>query len=58
MDLNTTTFEGMQRLVGIVNGRGQTTFEGRTNLSRPLTLLDLLEMGIPTAVVKALIDDI
>ena len=33
-------------------------FEGRANLSRPLTLLDLLEMGIPADVVKALVDDL
>ena len=30
----------------------------RANLSRPLILLDLLEMGIPADVVKALVDDL
>ena len=33
-------------------------FDGQANLSRPLTLLDLLEMGIPAEVVKALVDDL
>ena len=37
----------MQSLAGIGHGRAQTIFDGRANLSRPLTLLDLLEMGIP-----------
>ena len=36
----------------------QANFVGRANLSRPLILLDLLEMGIPTDVVKALVDDL
>ena len=31
-------------MAGIGNGRAQTIFEGRSNLSRPLTLLDSLEM--------------
>ena len=46
MDLNTATFEEMQSLAGIGHGRAQAIFDGRANLSRPLTLLDLLEMGI------------
>ena len=58
MDLNTATFEEMQCLARIGNGRAQTIFEGRVNLSRPLTLLDYLEMGIPPDVVKALVDDL
>ena len=58
MDLNTATFEEMQRLAGIGHGRAQAIFDGRANLSRPLTLLDLLEMGIPADVVKALVDDL
>ena len=58
--LNTATFEEMQSLAGICNGRAQAIFEGRANLSRPfgLTLLDLLEMGIPADVVKALVDNL
>ena len=32
-------------------------FEGRANLSRPLTRLDMLELRIPADVVKALVDD-
>ena len=58
MDLNTATFEEMQSLAGIGHCRAQVIFEGRANLSRPLTLLDLLEMGIPADVVKALVDDL
>ena len=58
MDLNTATFEEMQSLAGIGNGRAQAIFDGRANLCRPLTLLDLLEMGIPADVVKALVDDL
>ena len=58
MDLNTTTFEEIQSLAGIGHGRAQAFFDGRANLSRPLTLLDLLEMGIPADVVKALVDDL
>ena len=58
MDLNTITFEEMQILAGIGHGRSQAIFEGRVNLSRPLTLLDLLEMGIPANVAKALVDDL
>ena len=58
MDLNTATFEEMQSLAGIGNGRAQTIFVWRANLSKPLTLLDLLEMGIPADVVKALIDNL
>ena len=58
MDLNTVTFEEMQSLAGIGNGRAQAIFEVRANLSRPLTRLDLLEMGIPADVVKALVDDL
>ena len=58
MDLNTATFEEMQSLAGIGHGRAQAIFDGRANLSRPLTLLDLLEMGIPADVVKALVDDL
>ena len=42
MDLNTATFEEMQSLAGIGHGREQAIFNGRVNLSRPLTLLDLL----------------
>ena len=57
-DLNTATFEEMQSLAGIGHGRVQAIFDGRANLSRPLTLLDLLEMGIPADVVKALVDDL
>ena len=55
MDLNTATFEEMQGLAGIGHGRAQAIFDGRANLSRPLTLLDLLEMGIPADVVKSLV---
>ena len=58
MDLNTTTFEEMHSLARIGHGRAHAIFEGRANLSRPLTLLDLLEMGIPADVVKALADDL
>ena len=58
MDLNTATFEEIQSLAGIGHGRAQAIFYGRANLSRPLTLLDLLEMGIPADVVKAFIDDL
>ena len=58
MDLNTATCEEMQSLAGIGHGRAQAIFDGRVNLSRPLTLLDLLEMGIPADVVKALVDDL
>ena len=58
MDLNTATFEEMQSLAGIDNGRAQAIFEGRANLSMPLILRDLLEMGIPANVVKALVDDL
>ena len=58
MDRNTETFEEMQSLAGIGNGRSPAIFEVRVNLSRPLTLLDLLEMGIPADVVKALVDDL
>ena len=58
MDLNTATFEEMQSLAGIGHGRAQAIFDGRANLSRPLTLLDLLEMGIPADVVNALVDDL
>ena len=49
MDLNTATFEEMQSLA---------IFDGRANLSRPLTLLDLLEIGIPADVMKGLVDDL
>ena len=45
-------------LAGIGHGRAQAIFDERANLSRPLTLLDLLEMGIPADVVKALVDDL
>ena len=58
MDLNTTTFEEMQSLAGIGRGKAQAILDGRANLSRPLTLLDLLEMGMPADVVKALVDDL
>ena len=58
MDLNTATCEEMQSLTGIGHGRAQAIFDGRANLSRPLTLLDLLEMGIPADVGKALVDDL
>ena len=58
MDLNTTTFEEILKLAGIGHGRAQAIFDGRANLSRPLTLPDLLEMGIPADVVKALVDDL
>ena len=58
MDLNATTFEEMQSLAGIGHGTAQTIFEGRDNLSRPLTLLDLLEIGIPADVVKILVVDL
>ena len=58
MDLNTAIFEEMQSLAGIGNGRAQAIFVGRPNLSRPLTLLDLLEIGIPADVVKALVEDL
>ena len=55
MDLNTATFEEMKSLAGIGHGRAQAIFDGRANL---LTLLDLLKMGIPADVVKALVDDL
>ena len=58
MDLNTATFEEMQSLAGIGHGRAQAIFDGRASLNRPLTLLDLLEMGIPADVAKALVDDL
>ena len=58
MDLNTATFEEMQTLSGIGHGKAQAIIDGRANLSRPLTLLDLLGMGIPADVVKALVDDL
>ena len=58
LDLNTATFEEMHSLAGIGHGRVQAIFDGRANLSRPLTLLDLLEMGIPADVVKVLVDDL
>ena len=58
MYLNTATFEEMKSLAGIGHGRAQAIFDGRANLSRPLTMLDLLEMGIPADVVKALVDDL
>ena len=58
MDLNTATFEEMQSLAGIGHGISQAIFNGRANLSRPPTLLDLLEMGIPVDVVKAFVDDL
>ena len=45
-------------LAGIGHGRAQMIFEGRASLSRPLTLVDLLEMGIPADVVKILVDDL
>ena len=48
----------MQSLAVIGNGRAHAIFEGRTNPSRHLTLLDLLEMGIHADVVKALVDDL
>ena len=44
MDLNTATFEEMESLAGIGNGRAHAIFERRVNISRQLTLLDLLEM--------------
>ena len=56
MDQNTTTFEEMQSLAGIGYGSVQAIFDGRANLSRHLTLLALLEMGIPADVVKTLVD--
>ena len=58
MDQNTAFFEEMQSLAGIGHGRAQAIFDGRANLSRPLALLVLLEMGIPADVVKALVDDL
>ena len=58
IDLNTATFEEMQSLAGIGHGRAQAIFDVRASISRPLTLLDLLEMGIPADVVKALVDDL
>ena len=45
-------------MAGIGQGRAQAIFLGRANLSRPLTLLDLSEMGIPADVVNALVDDL
>ena len=56
-DFEHRNFEEMQSLAGIGYGRAQAIFDGRA-LSRPLTLLDLLEMGIPAGVVKALVDDL
>ena len=58
MDQNTATFEEIQSLAGIGNDRAQAIFDGRTNLSRHLNLLDLLEMRIPTDVVKVLVHDL
>ena len=58
MDLNTAIFGEIQSLAGIGHGRAQPIFDGRANLSRPLTLLDLLEMEMPTNVVNALVDDL
>ena len=58
MGPNTTTFEEMQSLAGIGPGKAHAIFDGRANLSRPLTLLDFLEMGIPADVMNALIDDL
>ena len=58
MDLNTATFEEIQSLAGIGHARAQAIFVGRVNLSRPLTLQDLLEIGIPADVVKVLVDDL
>ena len=55
MNLSTTTFEKIQSLTGIGNDKAQANFDGRANLSRPLTLLDLLEMGNPADVVKAFV---
>ena len=45
-------------LAGIGHDRAHAIFDGRANHSRPLTLLDLLEIGIPADVVKALVDDL
>ena len=58
MDLNTATLDEMQRLIGICDGRAQANFEGRAILSRSWTLLELLEIGIPADVVKALVGDL
>ena len=58
MDLNTATFEEMQSMAGIGHDRAQAIFDGRAYLSRPLSLLDLLEMGIPADGVKALVADL
>ena len=58
MYLNPATFEEMQSLAEIGHRRAHAIFDGRVNLSRPLTLLDLLEMGIPADVEKALADDL
>ena len=58
MDLNTATFEEMQSLAGIGHGRAHAVFDVRANISRPLTLLDLLEMEISANVVRALVDDL
>ena len=58
MDLNTTTFEKIQSLARIGHYRTQAILDGRTYLSRPLSLLDLLKMGIPADVVEALVDDL
>ena len=52
-----TSIQQLLRKCSLV-GIGHAIFEGRVNLSRPLTLLDLLEMGIPADVVKALVDNL
>ena len=57
IDLNTATVEEMSSSAGIGHGRAQTIFEWRVNLSRPLNLLHLLEIGIPADVGKALVDE-
>ena len=48
----------MQSLAGVGHDRAHAIFDRRANLSRPLTLLDLLEMRIPAYVVKAMVDNL
>ena len=52
----TATFDEMQSLAVIWSWQSPGDF--RANLSRPLTLLDLLGIGIPADVVNALVDDL
>ena len=48
----------MQSLAGIGPCRAKAIFDWRANLSRPLNLIYLMEMGISADVVKVLVDDL